>query len=363
MQRDQLPRYRHAATYVLPRWKLVYVSNPKAACTSIKWLLADLQGADPEAFYSTLRYETSRDATIHRERDRWPGTPRLKNLSEEQLADITPDNGWLVFTATRHPASRLWSGWQSKLLLREPSYEGRFGEEPWFPRVPRSSDDVVSEWLRFVEHVRADPTIRILQDVHFRSQVQQLSVGTMPYDRLYDTSEFRTLLDDLTKHLRELGWDGELRVRRSNETPLAALTAAYPTQVLETIEDVYRNDYEGLGYDRGMPPKTREDAAYSDDLIASVGILIERHQRIGDLARNARAIQRRLRRLREEQAAGSAPDKPASAKPGQQGRSGQGRSGQGKPGQGKSGQQGKRGDDAAARRSLAQRVRRRGGQD
>src|SRR4051812_2399882 len=154
MQRDQLPRFRQAATYVLPRWKTVYVSNPKAACTSIKWILADLQGADPKPFYGTLRWETTRAGTIHGGRENWPDTPRLKELTDEQLAEITPDNGWMVFTASRHPASRLWSGWQSKLLLRQPSYAHRFGDEPWFPRVPHTSDDVIEDWLRFVDHVR-----------------------------------------------------------------------------------------------------------------------------------------------------------------------------------------------------------------
>src|SRR3954447_14055595 len=143
MQRDQLPTLRQAANYVLPRWKLVYVSNPKAACTSIKWLLADLQGVEPKLIYKTLRPETTPDCTIHHgKRDDWPETPRLNTLTDEQLASITPKNGWLVFSASRHPAARLWSAWQSKLLLRQPSYVGKFGSEPWFPRLPSTSDEV-----------------------------------------------------------------------------------------------------------------------------------------------------------------------------------------------------------------------------
>ena len=35
-------------------------------------------------------------------------------------AAISPENGWFVFTVVRHPAARLFSAWQSKLLLREP---------------------------------------------------------------------------------------------------------------------------------------------------------------------------------------------------------------------------------------------------
>jgi hypothetical protein len=305
MQRDQLPRLRQAATFVIPRWKIVYVSNPKAACTSIKWLLADLQGADHQPFYDTLKWETSRDGTIHHgKRNLWPGTPRLSALSDEKLAEITPDNGWFVFTASRHPASRVWSAWQSKLLIRQPRYAAHYADEPWFPRVPQTSDDVIEDWFRFVEHLRADPPVALLaKDVHFRPQAEQLSVGRTPYDRIYDTGEFKTLLTDLTAHLRGQGWQGELHVRRSNETPLAALSTAYPEPVLETIQDVYRADYEAFDYPMAVPRGTRDETSYSPDLIAAVGILIERHERIGDLSRRAKTLQRRLRQSRSEPAA------------------------------------------------------------
>jgi hypothetical protein len=41
MLREHLPPHK-TATYVLPRYKTVYVSVPKAACTSFKWLVAGL---------------------------------------------------------------------------------------------------------------------------------------------------------------------------------------------------------------------------------------------------------------------------------------------------------------------------------
>ena len=51
MRREDLPPHK-TATYVLPRWKVVYVSVPKAACTSIKWLIAELQEEDPARFHT-----------------------------------------------------------------------------------------------------------------------------------------------------------------------------------------------------------------------------------------------------------------------------------------------------------------------
>lgn len=300
MQREQLPRRRQTATFVLPNWKLVYVSNPKAACTTIKWLLADLQGADHQPFYDVLKWETSRDGMIHHGgRSMWPGTPQLQALTDEQLAEITPENGWFVFSASRHPASRLWSAWQSKLLLRQPRYAANYVDEPWFPRVPRTSDDVVEDWFTFVEHMRAGPEHPLWKDVHFHPQARQLAVGRTPYDRIYDTGEFRVLLDDLATHLRRFGWEGELHVRRSNETPLPALSVVFPKGILAAIHEIYADDYKAFGYKIKPQRRLRRERSYPADLVAAVGILVERHERISDLAANAQNLQKRLRRLSE----------------------------------------------------------------
>jgi hypothetical protein len=288
MQPEQTPRRRRNATFVLPRWKLVFVSTPKAGCTAIKWMLADLQHLRYRQFYSSPSSETSRGTTIHQGRKLWgAATPLLRDLSDEQLAEITPDNGWYVFSMTRHPGARLWSAWQSKLLLHEPRFARTFGQEPWFPTFPRDTDDVVRDWDRFVRAIAADPKPPIMRDIHFRPQSALLGIGRAYYDRLYDTSEFATMVDDVSEHLRRQGWDGELTLRRSNETPLPPLERAFPQHVLDTIAKLYAADFRKLDYDGPQPPRLRT-GDYSSDLMAATGIIIERGERIGDLSRLAR---------------------------------------------------------------------------
>ena len=118
MRRDQLPQHP-TATYVMPRWRAMYVSVNKAACTSLKWLVAEVQAEDPERFHGSLSSELSRTMTIHR-RDLWEHTPMAREMPDEKLDAISPDEGWFVFGVVRHPTARLFSAWQSKLLLREP---------------------------------------------------------------------------------------------------------------------------------------------------------------------------------------------------------------------------------------------------
>lgn len=284
---------------MIPRWKLVFVSSPKAACTATKWLLADALGIDPKLFYSSNSGETTRATTIHQERSKWPAeVPRLRDLSDEQLAEVTPENGWFVFTTTRHPSLRLWSAWQSKLLLREPRFMSQFADEAWMPGWPATTEQIVTDWIAFVTAVAADPEQPIMRDIHFRPQTQLLGIGTTPYDRVYDTSEFAAMVKDLQVHLQRNGYEGELQPRRSNETPLPALEAAFPAKVVDAMRELFSADFAQLSYDDPRPGKLRT-GEYSDDLIAAAGIIVERNERIGDLGRRARRLERRLARAEE----------------------------------------------------------------
>ena len=126
MQRTGLPPNK-TATYVMRRWKTVYVSVPKAACTSLKWLVADLQEEDPEHFYETA------------ERGDLPHDDHPPPLPVAAHADAArarrrgarrdhPGERLVRFAVVRHPAARFWSGWQSKFLLHEPHFFKRYPE-------------------------------------------------------------------------------------------------------------------------------------------------------------------------------------------------------------------------------------------
>ena len=282
MQRTGLPPNK-TATYVMRRWKTVYVSVPKAACTSLKWLVADLQEEDPEHFYETASAETSRTMTIHH-RSRWQRTPMLHELDDEELAEITPENGWFVFAVVRHPAARFWSGWQSKLLLQEPYFYKRYPEGAW-PRLPASTSDVVEDFPTFVRSLAADPAAPIFHDRHFRSQTRLLKTDRVPYSRVYQTAQFGELMRDLEAHLKPLGLEQMPALRRSNETPLAPVEQLFTAEVVDTLQKHYAADFEQFGYPDVVPSGLAASGEYSAAELAEVGRLAERAERIGDLYR------------------------------------------------------------------------------
>jgi hypothetical protein len=295
MRRDDLPKHP-TATFVMPRWQAMYVSVNKAACTTLKWLVAEVQGERPERFHRSLWDEVSRSMTIHQRR-LWQHTPMALRMPEEELAAISPEHGWFVFAVVRHPTARLFSAWQSKLLLREPWWTERFGGADWFPRVPRSGDDVVEDFTRFAKALAAGDA-PVMRNRHFAPQQRLLRPARMDYSRIYRTSELPDLLRDFEAHLRERGWEGEtLRLRRTNETPLAAIPALFGSEVQEAAGKLYRPDFKTFGYEEVVPGGLEGDG-YSDEAVAEVVRLIERSERIGDLATRARSLRTQLRAAR-----------------------------------------------------------------
>jgi hypothetical protein len=289
VKRDQLPPHK-TATFVMKRWKAVYVSVNKAACTSLKWLVADLQGEDPEQFHRSLSREVSRTMTIHR-RSLWRKTPMAKRLSDERLERISPENGWFIFAVVRHPTARLFSAWQSKLLLREPWWVDQFGDQEWFPRTPEHGQDIVDEFIRFVRLIARDPEQAIMRNRHFAPQGWMLAADRMPYTRIYRTSEIGELLTDFEAHLRTRGYDGgPLTLLRANETPLKPIASLFPPDVIDASRMLYADDFERFGYDDVMPGGLDPADRYDDDALPEIMRLIERAERINDLALRAREI-------------------------------------------------------------------------
>lgn len=239
----QLPDKR---SYVLPRHRVVFVSVAKNACTALKWMLARLSGQDEERFFAHALMKVDPAFTIHR-RGVWQDVPTLGSLTPDELAEIHPDNGWFVFGVTRDPRTRLFSAWQSKFLLRLPTYV-KASDEPFFPRVPSSMDDVVADFAAFVRFVHDDPTHPLIHpNVHFRSQSDLLQTAHLPYSRVYDVRELAELPADLTAHLRRHGIDDTPELGTEHGTPLRAHQVLYAGGVRELIEEHYARDFAEFG--------------------------------------------------------------------------------------------------------------------
>ncbi len=289
---SQLPFTRHVLerTVVLPSQRVLFLPMPKAACTSLLWTLATLAGLRPERFDESALPEVSPGLTVH-DMNLWPDQHRLIRYPEDERERLLAQDGWLRFTLVRDPAPRLWSGWQSKLLLREPRFVEQFGEAPWFPRVPQGPADIVDDFRAFVSALGGGEG----EDVHWA--VQHDLIAQLPLSHVGRVERLDETLDLLREHVgRPLTAPSG---RQENRSPLPMPPGLYDDAAAEILSARHRADYDAFGYDLEWAdpgPAACAHAAWEaevEPLLPLLRSMIDEHARIGQLHRIA---QRRMRR-------------------------------------------------------------------
>ena len=278
-------------TVVLPQQRVLFLPMPKAACTSVLWTLAELAGMTPADFENSTLPEPSAALTVH-DVNAWAPDHRLAHHQGDDRRRILEDDDWLRFTVVRDPWHRLWSGWLSKLLLREPRFVAAHGEQPWFPRPPERATDLVEDFRLFVAALGAGEG----EDVHWA--VQHDLSAQLPLTHVGRAERLADTLSLLYEHL-EIARPA--RAERRNASPLALAPHAYDDEAAETVRRLFAADFKAFGYgDR--PPEGGSRADWEARAEAAIPLLrgtIDTHVRLGQLHRLA---QRRAERMQSAEA-------------------------------------------------------------
>jgi len=283
MTSEGWPWFQHAPlrTIVLHGKKVLFTPVPKSGCTSTLWLIADLAGYKPRRFHQGGGSEVTPHMTVHNLWT-WADKHRWAKLSATEQYDIAYSDNYLRFTVVRDPATRLWSAWQSKLLMQEPGFVERFGDEEWFPTDPRSPEDVVDYFRAFVRSL-AGPERPV--DVHWAPQHHLLG-NAPPMNFIGRAEAFGETLNRLAEHL-EVPVE-TLELPRENSSLVSYHPGVYDEETRGVLREVYADDYDEYGYppvaDDVLPPEWLERTA---SLLAPIHQLVDRHRRIDVLSRAA----------------------------------------------------------------------------
>ena len=169
---------------------------------------------------------------------------------------------------------------------------GAVGREPWFPRVPTSTEEIAEDFARFVQFIDEEPEHPMARNRHVAPQARLLVPDRMEYSRIYGTREIPHLLSDLETHLRAQGWEGKLVLPNSNETPLRPLASFFTDPVRERIRRVYAEDFARFGYADDLPDGLDRSDRYSAEALGEVARLVDRAERINDVILRARTFQK-----------------------------------------------------------------------
>ncbi len=295
---------------VIEELRLVYVPVSKAACTSLRWLLADLVGLSPESFEDPAKFRATQGQTIQNVH-KWPPEYILQRADPGWLEEVAEAEDWFRFSVVRDPARRLWSAWQSKLLLRQPGFLDAFGGEAWFPAIPSSPDEVIESYERFVAALGREDEDRRPSDPHWRLQTDLLGNAAPALNHIGRVEALGDTLGLLGEHVAPFG-KGLPPVRRENVTPLPYPEGMLGEETVRVIREYYAPDYRAFDYPEPEAGPPSEEAARrwkerTGILLDSVRVLISHNERLTTLneslqeaRRQAATARKNNERLRRE---------------------------------------------------------------
>jgi len=270
-------------SYFSMKHKLLYVSTPKVACTSLKWWFASLEGLSPSLFGMGESGESDPVLAIH---DSFRKVaPTVTGLPVEVLMEPVINRDVFRFAVVRNPYRRLFSAWQSKLLLREPLQSKRYEKYDFFWMPINTIKSISQAFEEFVEHLyrREAPNF---WDVHWMPQSDLLRPDLISYNFLSRIENVKKLSAALKKHLGA-NIPNPFNRRRVNESLLPYLPDFVSRRATQLIQIIYAKDFDTFGYDR-QPPKNRDEFSNSEMELSlrAIHLIRGRHKRLTELREN-----------------------------------------------------------------------------
>lgn len=228
---------------VLPRHRLIYVSVPKCASTTIKMTLSGLVGRKPG----------STDET-HKRRHSGLQAPRHVGLSE--FYRLASDPATLRFTFVRNPYDRLVSAWADKfrdkpLVAGDPFINRYLAARRTFDASLPAGPGRTMSFAEFVGLAAVTADCRF--DPHWHLQSEILDMPGLALDFIGKVEAFDA---DFARVLDHAGVARALRQPEPaayNATRHQAWQSYYTPALADQVYRAYERDFDRCGYARTIP--------------------------------------------------------------------------------------------------------------
>ena len=229
--------------------RLLYVSTPKVACTSLKWWFASLEGYVEAIAMSTDSSESDPDLFVHDVFHKV--APDVVGMPLEELSQALTSPNYLRFAVVRNPYKRVFSAWQSKLLLREPLQIGHCGDQDFLDHPIDTVPDIAAAFEQFMEYL-ATQEAPDYKDLHWTPQANILRPDLINYTRIAKIEKPQELIGELKRWLGRSAVD-PFSVRRANESIIPFLPELLTPRSVELIRELYARDFELFRYGSRVP--------------------------------------------------------------------------------------------------------------
>lgn len=215
------------STYLkpLPEYGVVYVKNPKAACSTLLLWLDRIHTGDPDFTPKNIHKETR--------------LPTIADVGRRRVVRMLSGAAYR-FTFVRDPRSRIESAYWDK-MVRSPQW-GRRALARLPLEVPEGSTPTFEQFLDAVE--RQDPLTDM--DPHWRPQHLNLLHPYVTFDRVGHLESFQSDLDRICEESGLPLLPAEPR-NRSQRRKTRSVYDGRPG-LLRRVEELYATDMELYGY-------------------------------------------------------------------------------------------------------------------
>ena len=280
LDKEKLFSYLSWNSCLSERYKLFYVATPKVACTSLKWWFADMEGHAKELREITDSAETDPDLIIHDSLRKV--APNITGLLPDALLKPLTSDEYFRFAVVRNPYKRIFSAWQSKLLLREPIQIAPYINCDFYNQPIKNADDIAAAFEGFLEHLAASEAPTFL-DVHWTPQIDLLRPDLINYSKLVKIENAKELSTALSEWLGSEFFD-PFANRSANESLIPYLPKLITARSGELIRLLYARDFVTFGYSEEIPSAKEIFPSEQFKLaIKAIEIIRARHQRMGDM--------------------------------------------------------------------------------
>ena len=267
-------------SFVCARHRLFYMDTLKCACTTIKWLIAHVEGFQPAPRW--MDGEARLETCIHNRA--FHPLPSLLRVDEKTAEQALYSGDYLRFCVVRNPYWRLVSSWMSKIRDADPLFGWANAEIR--RRQGREKDDRPCGFREFADWVVAtnDPQSC---NVHWRPQEILLLPAFITYDVTLRTEALGEQLAALFNRVESLrAFDARELLRKYNYNESLPLVdePLYDEDLAARVYEFYKKDFETYNYARDSWKEPRLGKASASSVEAAALSQIRRRNQLIRLA-------------------------------------------------------------------------------
>ncbi|KJV06711.1 sulfotransferase family 2 domain-containing protein [Methylocucumis oryzae] len=229
------------SSFVGDQLNYVFVETPKAACSTMKWVLTELENRVVKQ--KQVGKESNPAMVIHLRESH-----RIKNLMHIQSnmrLNLLNKNTVVRFCVVRNPYARLASAWADKIRQKEPGYERNWQLIANYTNTDSKQCPSFPNFVRWVVETQNPKHC----NPHWRAMVNLLLPDLIDYTHVIHTEN---LADELQEILNLIAPDKDanilLKKHRTNESLPIEWQNYYDEQTAALVAEFYKEDFAHYGY-------------------------------------------------------------------------------------------------------------------